>query len=183
MDEYFKKIEEIIKRNIKKDESDKQTFDILQVEYYENIKKSALKLKQFQMKIGKIWQEVLGVYDGWEDLGSGHRSELDLRNKERKLIIELKNRTNTDNNSSRNSNYQKLINYQKSNEGYISIYATLNDTTELKTKNGFDKIIIHNGEKLRLMCGYKFLNFFYGDEQLVEDIINFMKKTINSMIL
>lgn len=56
-----------------------------------------MKEKHKQMKIGEIWEEAIGNYDGFIKL----------------KIIELKNRTNTDNHSSRKSNMNKLVKFKK----------------------------------------------------------------------
>jgi hypothetical protein len=60
------------------------------------------------MKIGEIWQEVLGSYKDYLNLKTGHSSGLDILSHTNKVAIELKNRTNTDNSSSKKSNLDKL---------------------------------------------------------------------------
>jgi len=72
-----------------------------------------LKEKQRQMKIGEIWQEVLGNYNGCINLKIGHETGLDIISHTRKFAIELKNRTNTDNSSSKKSNLDKLAIFKK----------------------------------------------------------------------
>lgn len=68
---------------------------------------TSLKIKQLQMKIGAIWQIAIGNYKDFIDLGTGHQTGLDILNTNRKCIIELKNRYNTDNASARKTNYEK----------------------------------------------------------------------------
>jgi hypothetical protein len=51
------------------------------------------KIKTLQMRIGEIWQEVIGCAEGWQSLKQGHLSGLDLINHKRKIAIELKNST------------------------------------------------------------------------------------------
>ena len=51
-----------------------------------------LREQQFKIKIGKIWQMVLGNYGSFIDLGNNHSSGLDIISYERKIIIELKNK-------------------------------------------------------------------------------------------
>jgi hypothetical protein len=63
--------------------------------------KIALKVIQRRMNYGKIWQCVLGNYYGFNDLKTGHETGVDILSVGRKILIELKNRTNTDNSSSR----------------------------------------------------------------------------------
>ena len=63
----------------------------------ENIEKlkTAFKIKQKQMKEGKLVEIVIGNFIGWEILGDGHPSGLDCRKKDNSIIMELKNKYNT----------------------------------------------------------------------------------------
>ena len=67
------------------------------------------------MKIGEIWEEAIGNYDGFIKLKIGNDTGLDIISKSRKIIIELKNRTNTDNHSSRKANMDKLVKFKNPN--------------------------------------------------------------------
>lgn len=49
--------------------------------------------KTMQNAIGDFHQEVIGGIDGWENLGKGRL--VDVRNKEKKIIAEIKNKYNT----------------------------------------------------------------------------------------
>jgi hypothetical protein len=136
-----------------------------------------LKEKQRQMKVGEIWQEVLGSYNGFINLKIGHETGLDILSHTKKIAIELKNRTNTDNASSKKSNLDKLANFKKNNPEYLCIYANINADTETKTLNGRIKKILHNGVELEHQIGYEFLKFMLGDD--TEIIIEFIKNTID----
>ncbi|NBV25373.1 MAG: Eco47II family restriction endonuclease [Proteobacteria bacterium] len=68
------------------------------------------------MKYGEIWQMVIGNYHKFIDLKTGHTSGLDILSTERKIVIELKNRYNTDNASSRKTNLDKLYKYKIKND-------------------------------------------------------------------
>jgi hypothetical protein len=129
------------------------------------------------MKIGEIWQEVLGNFDGCVNLKIGHETGLDIINHNKKYIIELKNRTNTDNASSKKSNLDKLSYFKKSNPDYICIYANINADTEVKTLQGYIKKIIHNDVEIEHHVGFEFLRYILGD--YTELIINFVKDTID----
>lgn len=184
MEEYYRKVEKIVESNLSRIKyDDKYTYDILDIDIVEEFKKRTLRLKRIQMKLGKIWQEVIGCYDGWEDLGIGDISGLDLINRKERIIIELKNRTNTDNHSSRHYNYSKLMNYKKNNEGYTCIYAMINDKTQVKTMKGDDKMIEIDNEWLRIMSGYKFLFFIYKDEEIIKRVIDTIRNKIRIMLV
>jgi hypothetical protein len=108
------------------------TYDILDTKKSYNLKLISLKEKQYQMKIGNIWQEVLGNYKDCINLETHHKTGLDILSHNRKFIIELKNRTNTDNSSSKKTNFDKLSIFKKNNLDYTCIYGNINDNTEKK---------------------------------------------------
>ena len=105
------------------------------------------------MKVGEIWQETIGNYDQFINLKNGHETGLDILSITRKLALELKNRTNTDNASSKKSNLDKLSKFKKENPEYTCIYATINANTEKKTLRGLNKKITHNGVEIGHQVG------------------------------
>jgi len=177
---YFENLDLIICNILTRSENNILAYDILDTEKISNIKLISLKEKQRQMKIGEIWQEVLGNYDGYMNLKRGHKSGLDILSYTKKVVIELKNRTNTDNASSKKYNFDKLANFKKENPEYTCIYANINANTEKKTLKGMIKIIKHNDIEIQHQVGYVFLKFILEDD--VDIIINFVKKTINKYI-
>jgi len=177
---YFENLDIIIRNILTRPENNKLTYDILDTEKTSNIKLISLKEKQRQMKIGEIWQEVLGNYDGFINLKTGHESGLDILSHTKKVAIELKNRTNTDNASSKKSNFDKLTNFKKKNPEYTCIYANINSDTEEKTLKGMIKNIKHNDIEIQHQVGYVFLKFILEDD--IDIIIDFVKNTINKYI-
>jgi hypothetical protein len=170
-------LENIIKEIITRPEKDVLTYDILDTEKTRQNKLLVLKEKQRQMKVGEIWQEILGSYDGFINLKIGHETGLDIISHTKKIAIELKNRTNTDNSSSKKSNLDKLAKFKKNNPTYICIYANINANTEENTFNGSIKKILHNGQELEHHIGYEFLRFILDTN--TDEIIQFVKKTID----
>ena len=174
---YLESLEESIKIILSREEKDVLTFDILDTEKERADKLIALKVKHRQMKRGEIWQEVLGNYDGCINLKIGHETGLDILSHTKKFIIELKNRTNTDNASSKKSNLDKLAKFKKSNPEYRCIYANINADTEEKTLHGSIKKLLHDGVELEHQIGYEFLKFILGSD--TELIIDFVKNTMD----
>ena len=129
------------------------------------------------MKVGEIWQEIIGNYDEFINLKIGHETGLYILSNTRKLAIELKNRTNTDNASSKKSNLDKLSKFKKENPEYTCIYANINADTEKKTLQGSNKKITHNGVEIEHQVGCQFLTFIFGEK--TEEIIEFVKNTID----
>ncbi len=174
---YLESLEERIKIILLRPQKNVLTYDILDTEKSKTNKLLVLKEKQIQMKVGEIWQEVLGNYDGCINLKTGHETGLDILSHTNKFIIELKNRTNTDNASSKKSNLDKLVKFKQSNPEYRCIYAYINADTEEKTLDGSVNKLLHDGVEIEHKIGYEFLKFILGDN--TELIIDFVKNTID----
>jgi hypothetical protein len=180
LDEYLKSLAISIQNIMSRPEKNNTTYDILDTEKSKKYKLICLKEKQRQMKIGEIWQEVLGTYKGCINLKNGHTSGLDILSHSNKFIIELKNRTNTDNDSSKKTNFNKLANFKQNNPEYTCIYATINADTMAKTISGSIKKIKHNNVEIEHQMGYKFLQYILGND--TDSIINFVKNEIDKHI-
>ena len=174
IDSYFKALGIKINIILARPQKQSLTYDILDIEQDKTKKLIVLEEKQKQMKIGDIWQEAIGSYKGFINLGTGHESGLDIKSENRKLIIELKNRTNTDNASSKKANRDKLAKFKKANPEFECIYANINADTETETMNTETRIIEHNGEQIKEMVGMTFLRFIFGDN--TERVIEFIKE-------
>ena len=177
---YFELLDTNIQNILSRPERDVLTYDILDTDISQKNKLLALKEKQRQMKIGEIWQEILGNYEGYINLKVGHSTGLDLLSHKYKVAIELKNRTNTDNASSKKSNFDKLANFKKNNPEYTCIYANINDINETKTLTGTVKKIIHNDVEILHYIGYEFIKFILKDN--TQSIIQFVKTNIDKHI-
>jgi hypothetical protein len=175
--EYFELLETKIQNILSRPEKDALTYDILDTEKSTANKLLALKERQRQMKIGEIWQEVLGSYSGFVNLKIGHETGLDLLSHTKRIAVELKNRTNTDNASSKKSNLDKLADFKKNNPEYTCVYANINADTEKKTVDGTICRILHNGVELEHQTGYGFLTFILGDDR--DAIVRFVKAAID----
>lgn len=139
-----------------------------------SFKKSHI-LKVMQMKIGLIWQSLLGHVEGVEDLGNGgHPSKVDLFFYKNgvKYIIEIKNSLKTDNSSAKTRNMQKLQKFTKNNIEYVPIYGIIN----CRSAEGQDKIFNYEGVDIRIMSGRKFLDFILGNQY--DDVVNSFKLAI-----
>lgn len=178
IENYLQEMERKIQIILSREEKTVLTYDILDNEFTRKNKYICLKEKQHQMKIGDIWQVVLGNYDSFKDLGVGHETGLDILSDTRKIVIELKNRTNTDNSSSRKANLDKLLRFKLANPDYTCIYGNINADNEEKTLKGSVKIIQHNGEEIHHYVGLELLTFVLGEN--TEIILEFVRKTIHT---
>lgn len=176
-EEYFKKMEENVKKILKRPTKDLVAYDILDTEKSKKNKLLALKEKQRQMKIGEIWQSAIGNYKDCQDLKVGDITGLDILSEKRKFIAELKNRTNTDNASSKKTNFDKLAKFKVEHPEYTCIYANINDETEEKTLQSTFKKFQHNGVELEHHIGDQFLKYIFGDD--TNAVVEFLKTTID----
>lgn len=135
------------------------------------------KIKQLQMNVGKIWQIVIGNYNNFSDLGEGHETGLDVKSDKLKIIMEIKNRHNTDNASSKKTNLSKLAKFKKLNPDYTCIYAVIND----KTKEGKDEFITHDDVNIRYLSGNKLLEFVFDLDK--DKIITNLEHQLESLSL
>ncbi len=86
-------------------------YDIRQSGYKEWVKGEIERQldKTINNKIGEFHQLILGGVPGWQDLGVGHESEIDLAKEDNSMFIELKNKHNTMNSSSAEKCGDKLM--------------------------------------------------------------------------
>ncbi|ADX06183.1 hypothetical protein 162285356 [Organic Lake phycodnavirus 1] len=180
LSKYCELIDSTIHNILLRPENNVLTYDILDTEKLKTNKLLALKEKQRQMKVGEIWQEVLGNYNGCVNLKIGHETGLDILSHTKKFAIELKNRTNTDNASSKKSNLDKLAKFKKHNPDYVCIYANINANTEQKTLQGSIQKLLHDGVEIDHQIGYEFLKFILGND--TDLIVDFVKNTIDKYI-
>ena len=176
-EQYFTKLEESVKGILQRPTKDVLAYDILDTEKSKVDNLVALKVKQLRMKNGEIWQEAIGSYKDSINLKNGHVTGLDILSEKRKFIAELKNRTNTDNASSKKTNFDKLAKFKTEHPEYTCIYANINDDTEEKSSQTTVKKFQHNGVELEQHIGYQFLTYIFGDD--TNAVVEFLKTTID----
>lgn len=89
----------------------------------------------------------------------GHFSSLDILHPDRKIILELKSRWNTDNANSRRACYDKLARFKACHPDYTVIYGFINPRNE-----PHETTRIHNGQTICEMSGKTLLKFLLGDD-------------------
>jgi hypothetical protein len=173
---YIKIITELSEIELHRDTNNELLNDILLssiIKKYEPDFIKTKKIKQLQMKTGKIWQIAIGNYIDFHDLGIGHETGLDILSENRKISMELKNKYNTDNASSRKSNFNKLAAFKFNNPEYECIYGLINS----KKPEGEIKTHIHNGVTIVEYSGMKLLNYVFGKKTYT--IINTIRHIID----
>ena len=177
INKYLKNIKSKIIKILKRPSKYSYIPDILDDEDDIRDKLISLRVKQKEMKYGEIWQTVIGEYQHFQDLGKKHTTGLDVISNHRKLIIELKNRYNTDNHSSRKTNFDKLAKFKIDNSKFQCIYGIIND----KTLEGNIKEIEHNNICIKYYSGNQLFRLIFGDNKDI--IIRHMKKVIKEFTM
>lgn len=178
---YFTKMDRIICNILSRPKKQKLTYDLLDSENRsDNRAGIILNEKQRQMKIGEIWQEAIGNWEGFMNLKSGHYSGLDVLSEKKKIIIEIKNRTNTDNASSRKTKFDQLAKFKREHPDYTCIYACINANTNKKTLDGKKKMIQHDDVEIEYQVGYTFLNVVFGEH--TQNVVNFIREKITEQV-
>jgi hypothetical protein len=119
--------------------------------------------------IGNIWQEIFTLSSGW----NSHKKGIDLINEDKKIVMELKNRYNTCNSSSKKFIINRLLEFQKENKEYSCVYAYIN--CESINNEGVDHIV----KGIRYLTGNKLLHFMFGDKY--KNIVRLLKKHIKNI--
>lgn len=91
--------------------------------------------KTFEQKIGEFHQKILGSVDGWNDLGVGDDSRVDLSNDSQTIFIELKNKHNTCNSDSLAKVRDKLLSIVNLNDNATAYWAYIVPGT--KSRQGY----------------------------------------------
>jgi hypothetical protein len=177
--DYKERMESNIEKIFESPEKETISYDILDLDNQKmtSFKLVALKVKQHQMKVGKVWQSAIGNYDGFVDLGNSHKSKLDILSVERKLWIELKNRTNTVNSTSNKGHFDILAKCKKEYLEYTCIIAHINNDTKEKTTRGSTEKINHSVDgvkyEIERHVGMPFLRFIFREN--TEEVIEYLK--------
>lgn len=115
--------------------------------------------------LGDFWQRVLGDAPGWQDLGIGHNTGCDIRNDERKIVIELKNKMTTMNSSSKSSVLKKL--QEQQDNGYTSFIGIV---------NGKGRTCIDKKTGIQTVIGAELFKLVYGSTSLLADVVTVVKE-------
>ena len=119
-------------------------FEIEKIGIKEWVKKEILRQldKSVEQKMGEFHQMLLGGVDGWLDLKIGH--EVDLRNEEQTIHIELKNKFNTCSSSALSDVRRTLENITRTNHKVTAYWAYIIANT---SKKSGEDIWVKKGKK------------------------------------
>lgn len=126
-------------------------------------------LRTINMVCGELHQIAIGNFIGWTDLSIGHLSGLDLLHTEKKIIIELKNKYNTMNSSTKTGihlKFDKLKNKSSNYSNHTIYLAHINCKIRQRDKTSLDNgktqlMYTRNKSEYYQSCGQTFLDFVY----------------------
>jgi hypothetical protein len=118
-------------------------------------------------RIGLAWEKA-ATFFGWEQ----DVEEVDLIDRARKFVVELKNSANSDNSSSRRRKYDALVEFGQRNPGYTLFYVVINDATSK------DKMVHDN--RIHYLSFGKALSFLFGAKR--NQVESAMEKSIKKFI-
>ncbi len=141
-----------------------------------NQEKSRQAQKTFQNAIGAFHQDILGSMVGWENLDKGH--VIDIINKDKKIIAELKNKYNTTKGDHKVRVYDDLKSVLSKPEfaGYTSYLVEI-----LPLKKGkYDKLFVPSdntkhkrrskNNKIRVISGQLFYDLASGEKDTLRKL-------------
>lgn len=139
--------------------------------------------KTINNKIGEFHQKLLGKVDGWEDLGTGDSSHVDLKKSDDTIFIELKNKYNTVNSSSLKQVRNNLEECISNNADAISYWAFIvaKDGSSGEEVWDFNHATIKS-DNIKKIWGNKVYNLITGDPHALEKTWTALPKAISDVI-
>ena len=146
-------------------------------EWIKNVELARQKQKSLQNEIGNIHQEILGSLDGWSDLGIG--GVIDLENKEKKIIAEIKNKWNTTKGNHMTEIYDDINHLLKNKYlSYVGYYVEILPKNGKKYNKNFTPSDNKKKErrpdnvKIRVIDGESFYELVTGNKNALRILFN-----------
>ena len=145
--------------------------------------------KTLQNYIGNMHQAILGKVKNWEDLGVGN--VIDLKNKDKKIIAEVKNKHNTVTGGKLADMYyslDRLVTYKNNNYyGYTIYFVNIVPKKPNRYNAPFTPSDKEKGakcpinEKIRIIDGASFFELVTGEQNALANFYNILPKVIEDI--
>lgn len=139
--------------------------------------------KTMQNAVGEFHQDVIGGIDGWENLGKGNL--IDVRNKSKKIIAEIKNKYNTVTGIHLIKIYDELEEALSRNEhrGFMAYHVMMitKDKNHLKSFVPSDRTTHKRrpeNDHILEISGFKFYELITGDKDGLLKVFNVIPKIL-----
>lgn len=141
--------------------------------------------KALQNAVGEFHQNILGSMPGWENAGRG--GSFDVRNKDRKIIAEIKNKYNTLNSSSFLAMYTTLSNHlDYGDRGFTAYYVPIITKNPLPFDKTFSPprrgVSMPIRNDLRTMDGKSFYSLASGDPNALANLYRVLPKALEHVL-
>jgi hypothetical protein len=159
-------------------------YDISLTEWIEREKSRQIQ-KSFQNAVGNFHQKLIGKISGWNDLGVGE--VVDLRNDERKIIAEIKNKFNTTKGNHRTAIYDDLDKLIKTRYlGYTGYYVSILNKNKINKPFQPSDNKIHDRRKLndniREVDGATFYEIVTNEHNAIKKIYDILPLVITHIV-
>ena len=142
--------------------------------------------KTLQNQIGNFHQEVLGNVHGWKDLGIG--AVIDIKNTDKKIIAEIKNKYNTVSGGDLSSKYYTLQNLVMPKNSEYKEYTSYFVNIIPKKPKRYDicfqpsdketGVKCQENDKIRIIDGASFYDLVTGEKDALQELFFLIPKII-----
>ena len=141
--------------------------------------------KALQNAVGEFHQNILGSMPGWENAGKG--GSFDVRNKEMKIIAEVKNKYNTLNSNGFLAMYTTLSNHlDYGDRGFTAYYVPVITKNPLPFNKTFSPprrgVSMPVRKDLRTMDGKSFYAFASGEKNALANVYRALPKALEHVL-
>lgn len=151
------------------------------------VEKSRQMQKTLENSLGRFHQRVLGDIPGWEDLGTG--KILDVVNKQKKIIAEIKNKYNTVKGSDKKGIYDRIdVLLNGDYLGYKGYYVEIIPKKPERYNIPFTPSDNETGESrppredIRVIDGYSFYEMASGTGNALDQLFSVLPKVLAKIL-
>lgn len=148
-----------------------------------NQEKSRQTQKGFQNALGDFHQDILGSMPGWVDLGRG--GSMDVKNEDKQVIAEIKNKYNTMNSSSAEAVYQKMANHLRYSEQGFTAYVVFiipSSPQPFDTQWSPNQRTMALRDDIRKIDGKSFYTLASGDEEALGKLYQALPQVLGELM-
>ena len=143
--------------------------------------------KKASNRVADFHQNLLGRVDGWENLGRGHPTGMDLKKEDDSVWIELKNKYNTMNSASlRDTRFkceELAEKYPNAKIYWAYIVAENYETFDIvwEYTDNKENVVHEKNDNIRNIGGEKVYTLVTGDETAFKQVFEAIPKAINDI--
>lgn len=141
--------------------------------------------KSWQNSIGEFHQSILGSMHGWENLKTGE--VLDIRNDERKIVAEIKNKHNTTKGNYKKMVYDDMLRFVEQNPEFTAYYVEVIPSqgkrydVEFVPPDNATKEKRPSNSRIRKIDGYSFYELAANEKDALKQVIDALPGIVNEL--